>query len=206
MSSPVFSAFDLKAGSSYRVKASFVDHEGCVHPVGECWRYDSHAFLPYHAGLTLNVTDANGARQIFLQDYPEAQGEIVTHFSDYVEESMSPLVVPMNTPPPLPVPPKGNAEPTRPAVVKGVWIGAAVTVSMSLCSWFGVHGFGDNPNAFASLMTILNLPSVFIAFGDKERSDGELVLGFLIVVQWAVIGSMVGFLVARTARPSGRRK
>lgn len=92
MNNPAFSAFELKAGSFYRVKASFTDHEGDVHPIGEYWRYENHAFLPYHAGLTLNVTDVNGPRHIFLQDYPEAQGEIVSHFSNYVEESNPPLI------------------------------------------------------------------------------------------------------------------
>jgi hypothetical protein len=205
--SPVFSAFELKPGSSYRVKASFIDHEGSVHPVGESWRFESHAFIPYHAGLSLNVTDARGTRQILLQDYPEAQGKIVAHFSDYVEESIPPVDAVMNTAPPLlPVSPKSHSQSAHPAVVKGVWIGATVTVSMSLCSWLGISGFGDKPNAFQVLMTILNLPSIFIAFGEKGRPGGGYhALAFLIVVQWAIVGSMVGFVVARRARGLGNR-
>jgi len=87
-----FSAFELKAHALYRVKMSFTDHEGCVHPVGEIWSYQSHGFVPYHGGLTLNVLDATGRRCIFLQDYAETQGEIITNFSNYVEEIKPPLL------------------------------------------------------------------------------------------------------------------
>jgi hypothetical protein len=89
---PKFSAFELKAGSLYRVKVSFIDHEQCVHPVGESWRYESRNFIPYHAGLALNIVDPGGPRSIFLQDYPEAQGEIVANFSNYVVEVVPPLL------------------------------------------------------------------------------------------------------------------
>ena len=87
-----FSAFELKEGNLYRVKVSFIDHEQCVHPVGESWRYGGRDFVPYHAGLSLNVVDTSGPRSILLQDYPEAQGEIVSHFSDYVVEVVPPLL------------------------------------------------------------------------------------------------------------------
>jgi hypothetical protein len=87
---PKFSAFELKAGSLYRVKVSFIDHEQRVHPVGESWRYESRNFIPYHAGLALNVVDTSGPRNILFQDYPEAQGEIVSNFSDYVVEVVPP--------------------------------------------------------------------------------------------------------------------
>jgi hypothetical protein len=67
-------------------------------------------------------------------------------------------------------------------------------------------GFRDKPNSFQVLMTILNLPSVFIAFGEKGRPNAYSVLAFLVVLQWALIGSMVGFVVAWKARSSGSRK
>ena len=87
-----FSAFELKPGSLYRVKVSFIDHERRAHAVGESWRYESRDFVPYHAGLRLNVVDRGGPRGIYLQDYPEEQGGIVAHFSEYVEEMVPPLL------------------------------------------------------------------------------------------------------------------
>ena len=92
MDGPKFSAFELKPGCLYRVKLGFIDHDRGVHPVGESWRYESHDFVPYHAGLRLNVVDQSGPRSIFLQDYPEEQGEIVARFSDHVEELVPPLL------------------------------------------------------------------------------------------------------------------
>ena len=86
MSRPTFSAFELKPNYVYRVFVSFTDFDGGVHPVGESWCYESKNFLPYHAGLSLNVKGDNGLRCIRLQDYPEAQGDIVTRFSDFVKE------------------------------------------------------------------------------------------------------------------------
>jgi len=201
MTTSPFSAFELKAGRSYRVKASFVDHDGSVHPIGETWRYDSHAFIPYHAGLTLNVTDANGARHIRLQDYPEAQGQIVAHFSNYVEETAPLPGIVADTPsPPILVPPTTNVKLTDPAVAKGIRAGAAVAIFMSLTSWIGLRVFGDKPNAFGDIMTLLNLPSVFIAFGDKQHSGGYMALAILIIVQWSIFGGLVGLMVARRAR------
>lgn len=90
MPAPTFSAFELKAGSLYRVKVSFVDHDQCAHAIGESWRYESRDFIPYQAGLRLNCIAASGPRPIFLQDYPDAQGEMVSHFSDYVDEVVPP--------------------------------------------------------------------------------------------------------------------
>ncbi len=89
MSNPSFSAFELKANYVYRVIVSFTDYDGSVHPVGESWCYESRSFLPYHAGLSLNVQGDHGLRCIRLQDYPEAQGDIVARFSDFVKEEMA---------------------------------------------------------------------------------------------------------------------
>lgn len=87
----MFSAFELKPGL-YLVKVAFTDHYGAVHPVGETWSYESHSFVPYHGGLTLNIVDASGPRCIYLQDYAETQGEIVNNFSNYVEEIKPPIL------------------------------------------------------------------------------------------------------------------
>jgi len=91
---PTFSAFELKPHAVYRVKTSFTAHDGAVHPVGETWCYQSRNFFPYDAGLSLNVIAANGPRSILLQDYPETQGEIVSNFSNYVEEIKPPVLNP----------------------------------------------------------------------------------------------------------------
>jgi len=84
MSDPPFSAFDLVPSGIYRVVAPFIDFDGNVHPVAECWRYSSHNFVPYVAGLTLNVERDGANGTIRLQDYPEAQGAIIDSFSEFV--------------------------------------------------------------------------------------------------------------------------
>jgi len=86
MDRPSFSAFELKANATYRVVTPFKDFDGVSHPVGESWRYQSRNYLPYHAGLTLNIDNADGQRSIRFQDYPEAQEDIINSFSDYVVE------------------------------------------------------------------------------------------------------------------------
>jgi hypothetical protein len=86
MSERAFSAFELKPNSTYRVLVPFTDFDGTIHPIGECWRYHRRDFLPYHAGLTLHIEGSTGLQTIRLQDYPEAQGEVVSRFSKYVVE------------------------------------------------------------------------------------------------------------------------
>ncbi len=101
----------------------------------------------------------------------------------------------MNTPPPIQVSAQWKKKPTQMAVSKGVLVGVGFTVSMSLCSWFGLSRGDDSP--FQDLMTVLNLlPILFVMGGAKGRAFDDYVLGFLIVVQWAVIGTVVGFLAA----------
>ena len=90
MSTFAFSAFELQANQVYRVVKSFKDVDGAVHPVGERWRYQSRNYFPYDAGLSLNVEGDGGLRSIRLQDYPEAQREIINSFSEYVAEDNSP--------------------------------------------------------------------------------------------------------------------
>ena len=81
-----FSAFTLKDGARYRVIREFTNFDGGTHPVGETWRYTGKNFFPYDAGLTLSVECDTGMTSVRLQDYPEAQGPVIDHFSDYVEE------------------------------------------------------------------------------------------------------------------------
>ena len=80
-----FSAFDLAPGMHYEVKVPFKDFDGQLHPVGERFRYESRNYLPYDAGMTLNVSDAGAMTSIRLQDYPEAQGAIIDRFSEFVK-------------------------------------------------------------------------------------------------------------------------
>jgi len=90
MSGAAFSAFELKENQMYRVIKSFKDFDGLVHPVGERWRYESRNYFPYDAGMSLNIEGDNGLRSIRLQDYPEAQGGIISSFSEYVTEDKTP--------------------------------------------------------------------------------------------------------------------
>jgi hypothetical protein len=86
MNGSCFTAFYLVPNGIYRVVAPFADFDGNIHAVGECWRCSFHNYLPYDAGLTLNVEreGVNGA--IRLQVYPEAQREIIDRFSEYVTQ------------------------------------------------------------------------------------------------------------------------
>ena len=86
MSRKAFSAFELKANRTYHIIAPFRDFDGVVHPIGERWRYESRNYFPYDAGLSLNIESESGLRSIRLQDYPEAQRDIINSFSDYVAE------------------------------------------------------------------------------------------------------------------------
>jgi len=81
-----FSAFELIQGRLYRVIADFTDYDGLPHKVGESWRFIGKDFLPYDDGLTLHIERA-GQNSVFrMQCSPEFQGDIVSSFSDFVEE------------------------------------------------------------------------------------------------------------------------
>ena len=83
-----FTAFSLKPGQIYRVKAAFVDYDRKEHPVGETWRFVRHNFVPYDDGLTLYLeplNETNGHRVIRLRCAPGDQEAIADHFSDFVE-------------------------------------------------------------------------------------------------------------------------
>jgi hypothetical protein len=51
---------------------------------GEAWRFESKAFLPHDDGLTLIVVQDGVQRPIRLQWTPEAQGQIIQDFGQYV--------------------------------------------------------------------------------------------------------------------------
>ena len=81
-----FTAADLIPGREYRVRTAFVDYDALPHPVGETWRFVAKDFLPYEDGLTLYV-ERDGESAVFrLQWRPETQGQIISEFSDLVEE------------------------------------------------------------------------------------------------------------------------
>lgn len=90
MSSPEpnrhFSAVQLTPGRTYRVIAEFKDYDGHTHSVGDTWTHTSHEFLPYDDGLTLRVVRNGTNSSIRLQWRDEAQGYIVSNFSEFVEE------------------------------------------------------------------------------------------------------------------------
>lgn len=75
----------LLPGRRYHVVRAFVDHDRIDHPVGECWTYTGHAFLPYEDGLTLFVAMPDGReRSVRLQWRPETEGAILDTFETYV--------------------------------------------------------------------------------------------------------------------------
>jgi hypothetical protein len=83
---PEFTASDLTAGRTYRVRKAFVDFDGTEHPVGETWRFLISSFVPYHDGLTLKV-EINGTEKVFRFEWrSESQGDLIDRFSDFVEE------------------------------------------------------------------------------------------------------------------------
>ena len=113
----------------------------------------------------------------------------------------------MNTPPAIPALRKCDGKSTSPAVAKGVGVGVAITFSMLFCSWSGLVGFDRDPDPFELLMLLLNLPPIlFVMGGAKGRTGDYYILGFLIVVWWVFIGSLVGFLIASLSMLPRKRK
>jgi hypothetical protein len=80
-----FTAADLVPGQEYRVITEFKDYDGIIHPVGERWGFVEKNFLPYEDGLTLIVKRNGQTVSIRLQWRTETQGQIIDHFSDFVE-------------------------------------------------------------------------------------------------------------------------
>ena len=81
----IFTAADLVPGQTYVVVKAFEDYDSIPHPVGESWRFISKNFLPYDDGLSLFVERDGRETPFRLQWREEAQGEIISQFSDYVE-------------------------------------------------------------------------------------------------------------------------
>jgi hypothetical protein len=107
----------------------------------------------------------------------------------------------MNGSPPIPESPKQVGNHTPSARDKGVCVGATITIAMLLCTWFGLADGVKDPNPFQVVMLILNAPAIIFTLGGaKGRTGDYYILGFLIVVQWAMIGSIVGYLVTRLAQ------
>jgi hypothetical protein len=75
----------LQPGTRYFVVRSFVDYDQVGHPVGECWTFVRHAFLPYEDGLTLVLADPDGREiPLRLQWRADAQGPIVDALDSYL--------------------------------------------------------------------------------------------------------------------------
>jgi hypothetical protein len=58
-----FSAFELEPGAPYEVSTPFEDYDGGIHPAGESWRFLSHNYFPYDAGLTLYISSLGASRK-----------------------------------------------------------------------------------------------------------------------------------------------
>jgi hypothetical protein len=74
----------LVPGQRYRVVRAFTDHDGGLHPVGETWVFEGTHFVPYHDGLTLQVSAGGIAQTYRLQWLPEEQGALIENFTDFV--------------------------------------------------------------------------------------------------------------------------
>jgi len=84
----VFTAFDMIPGQIYHITKAFSDFDKYVHDIGESWIFVNKSFLPYDDGLTIFI-EQNGSRRSFrMQARPEEQDEIVSNFSNYVEEEI----------------------------------------------------------------------------------------------------------------------
>ncbi len=77
----------LTAGHWYRVVREFLDYDGDRHPAGETWQFCGYSFVPYDDGLSLFVSlDGRQEWQIRLQWRAEAQGPVLDHLAEYIEE------------------------------------------------------------------------------------------------------------------------
>lgn len=81
-----FTAVDMIPDRTYRVIKPFSDFDGCLHNIGESWVYTDKNFLPYDDGLTLYVKEHGQERTFRMQWRDEAQGDVISNFSEYVEE------------------------------------------------------------------------------------------------------------------------
>lgn len=75
----------LRPGGRYFVVRPFVDYDQVGHPIGECWTFVRHAFLPYEDGLTLAMAAPDGCEvPLRLQWRAEAQGPIIDALDTYL--------------------------------------------------------------------------------------------------------------------------
>jgi hypothetical protein len=70
---------DLRAGQSYLVKQSFIDHHGEKFEAGERMTFLSHDYHPYHGGHVLNFA----GKTLHLQD--DDNSEILRSIWAYLE-------------------------------------------------------------------------------------------------------------------------
>jgi acetyl esterase/lipase len=81
-----FTAVDMIPGKGYRVVKPFTDFDGAVHDSGESWVFTGKNFLPYDDGLTVYVKRDHRDHTFRMQWRDEAQGDVISNFSDYVDE------------------------------------------------------------------------------------------------------------------------
>jgi hypothetical protein len=79
-----FTAAELVSGQIYCVIRQFIDYDGIVHPIGECWRFAAKNFLPYEDGLSLFIEKDGEKVSLRLQWRSETQGHIIDNFYQHV--------------------------------------------------------------------------------------------------------------------------
>lgn len=79
-------ALNLVPGKKYKVVRQFLDYNKILHPVGETWRFERTAFLPYEDGLSLFVVPENapGSISYRFQWTEEEQAFIIRNFLEFV--------------------------------------------------------------------------------------------------------------------------
>jgi hypothetical protein len=73
-------------GKRYRVIKPFTDYDGSLHATGESWIFTGKNFLPYEDGLTVYVKREERDLTFRMQWRDETQGDVISNFSDHVEE------------------------------------------------------------------------------------------------------------------------
>jgi hypothetical protein len=79
-----FTAVDMVIGKGYRVVKPFTDFDGAIHDSGERWIFTGKNFLPYDDGLTVYVKRDDRDHTFRMQWRDDAQGDVISNFSDYV--------------------------------------------------------------------------------------------------------------------------
>lgn len=81
-----FTAADMISGKRYWVRKPFTDYDGSLHAPGENWIFAGKDFLPYEDGLTIYVKRDQRDHTFRMQWRDETQGDVISNFSEYVEE------------------------------------------------------------------------------------------------------------------------